>query len=49
MDRFDILVNNAALMQATDRARKANRQTQRNCQIHWMSEQLIERQATRIL
>src|SRR6266436_346036 len=41
--RLDILVDDAALMQVTNRSRKANGQTQRKRYVHWLTEQLIKR------
>src|SRR6202040_4096724 len=41
--RLDILVDDAALMQVTNRSRKADGQTQRKRYVHWLTEQLIER------
>src|SRR6202140_5187253 len=41
--RLDILVDDAALMQVTNRSQKANGQTQRQRYVHWLTEELIER------
>src|SRR3984893_19059841 len=40
--RLDILVDDAALMQVTNRSRKANGQTQRKRYVQWLAEKLFK-------